>query len=505
MNIAQWLVRTAAFSPNSAALFLGAEEVADYAAFHARAAAGAAGLVGRGVGPADRIAIFMGNHPDWLVGFYAILMAGGVAVPINAKLHGREAAFILQDSGAALCLVDDAHRMVLASAGVSCPMVHPTALEARGGVLQDRAPDDPAWLFYTSGTTGRPKGVVITHGMLMAMALSYAVDVDTVCAEDTTLYAAPMSHGAGLYNFMHVRAGARHACPVSGGFDAEEVLDLAEHFGRCHMFAAPTMVKRLTQYARAKGRRGDGLRTIVYAGGPMYTADIIDAVDHFGPVFVQIYGQGECPMAITALSRSDVADRSHPDWRARLGSVGRAQSAVEVRIGDASGHDLGTRTQGEIMVRGTPVMAGYWNNPQATAKTLVDGWLMTGDIGEMDAAGYLTLHDRSKDVIITGGSNVYPREVEEVLLEHPQVNEASVIGAPHAEWGEEVIAFIVGDAPETALDALCLDRIARFKRPKRYVRLAELPKNNYGKVLKTALRSRLEGDSRLADDQDAIG
>ena len=151
-------------------------------------------------------------------------------------------------------------------------------------------------------------------------------------------------------------------------------------------------------------------------------------------------------------------------------------------------------TTGEIMVRGATVMPGYWNNPAATAKTLRGGWLMTGDIGYLDAAGYLTLQDRSKDVIITGGSNVYPREVEEVLLRHPQLAEVSVVGAVHAEWGEEVVAFIVGEASDAELDALCLDHIARFKRPKRYVRVVELPKNNYGKVLKTELRARLRGD-----------
>jgi len=258
------------------------------------------------------------------------------------------------------------------------------------------------------------------------------------------------------------------------------------------MFAAPTMVKRLTDGARALGRSGDGLRTIVYAGGPMYTADIIDAVDHFGPVFVQIYGQGECPMGITALPRACVADRDHPNWRGRLGSVGRAQSAVEVRIGDADARPVAHGVAGEIMVRGQTVMPGYWNNPGATEAALKDGWLMTGDVGMMDDEGFVTLQDRSKDVIITGGSNVYPREVEEVLLEHAGVIEASVIGRAHADWGEEVVAFIVGQAPEAELDALCLSRIARFKRPKSYISVESLPKNNYGKVLKTELRLLLK-------------
>jgi long-chain acyl-CoA synthetase len=230
----------------------------------------------------------------------------------------------------------------------------------------------------------------------------------------------------------------------------------------------------------------------------MYRADIEEAVDWFGPKFVQIYGQGECPMAITALSRADVADRDHPRWRERLASVGRAQSAVEVAIGDAEGRPLPPGESGEIMVRGAPVMPGYWNAPEATAKTLKDGWLMTGDVGSLDADGYLTLADRSKDVIISGGTNIYPREVEEVLLTHPDVHEVSVVGRPSAEWGEDVVAFVVTAPGATldpaALDAHCLSQMARFKRPKDYVALPELPKNNYGKVLKTDLRERLKGE-----------
>ena len=255
----------------------------------------------------------------------------------------------------------------------------------------------------------------------MTMSLSYLADVDPVGADDAVLYAAPMSHGAGIYNMVHVLMGARHICPPSGGFEEAEIFDLARHFGNVQMFAAPTMVKRMTQIARATGETGEGLRSVVYAGGPMYLADIIEAVDHFGPIFIQIYGQGEAPMGITALSRHDVADRTHPRWKERLASVGRAQSAVEVKIGDAEGRELPRGQAGEIMVRSDVVMPGYWQNPEATEKTIRDGWLLTGDVGFMDEDGYVTMQDRSKDMIISGGTNIYPREVEEVLLTHPAV------------------------------------------------------------------------------------
>ncbi len=503
MNIGVWLHRQALARPHRPALFAGREMVADYAAFAERAARVAGWLVARGIGPGDRVAIFMKNAPDYLVAQYGIWFAGAAAVPVNAKLHAREVAFILSDSGAKLTFVSpglaEGLAEGLAAAGTACRLVEVPGAEWRRALAADpvaapvaRAPDDLAWLFYTSGTTGRPKGVIITHRMLAVVSLAYFADVDAAHEDDAALYAAPMSHGAGLYNMLHVLVGARHVCPPSGGFDPAEILDLARHHGRVHMFAAPTMVKRLTAAAMAAGERGEGLRTIVYGGGPMYLADIEQAVAHFGPVFVQIYGQGECPMGITALGRAELADRDHPSWRARLASVGRAQAPVEVRIGGPDGAALPPGETGEIMVRGDAVMPGYWNNPEATRNTLRDGWLMTGDIGFMDSQGYVTLRDRSKDVIITGGANVYPREVEEVLLTHPQLREVSVIGSPHPDWGEEVVAFVVGEAREADLDRLCLDNIARFKRPRRYIFLPELPTNNYGKVLKTELRKLLE-------------
>ncbi|SMX30317.1 Long-chain-fatty-acid--CoA ligase [Pelagimonas phthalicica] len=503
MNIAHWLARQAQIAPDQPALHLGTEPVADYGGFDRAARCFAAALSARGIAAGDRVALFMKNVPDYLIAQYGAWYAGAAVVPINAKLHPRETARILENAGASLCVT---------SPGLSDGLSDLTAvpLVETGGEGWDemlaytptpeicfRAPDDLAWLFYTSGTTGRPKGVMMTHRMLMVMSDCYQSDIERVRPQDAAIYGAPLSHGAGIYNMMHVRAGARHVFPPSGGFDPAEVLDLAAHFGGVHMFMAPTMVQRLTRFAKEAGRDGQGLRSIIYAGGPMYNADIIEAVDHFGPVFAQIYGQGECPMGITALPHAFVSDRSHPHWRDRLGSVGRAQSAVELRIADEAGHDLPAGMVGEIMVRGDTVMPGYWQNPEATAKTLRDGWLWTGDMGMMDAEGFVTLKDRSRDMLISGGSNIYPREVEEALLEHPLVSEVAVIGRQHPEWGEEVVAFVVTNAnvDEAALDDHCLARIARFKRPKTYLFVPELPKNNYGKVLKTSLREKLAASS----------
>ncbi len=505
MNFAEWLIRTATRTPEAPALMRGEAVVADYANFARRAAAIGGALQTRGIGKGDRVAIFMTNRTEYLEAMYGTWFAGAAVVPINGKLHQKEAAWIIENATARFAFVSDDIGAGLGDAiGAEAPPIvsadDPEFAAMRGTtplpepVEMER--DDLAWLFYTSGTTGKPKGVMMSCGNIAAMALSYMVDADPVEPEDAILYAAPMSHGAGIYNFMHVMRGARHVVPESGGFDATEILDLALRLGNVSMFAAPTMVRRLVDEAKATGRTGEGLKTVVYAGGPMYLADIIEAVEVMGPRFVQIYGQGECPMAITALSRHDVGDRTHPRWQERLASVGVAQSVVRVRIVDEEGRELPRGETGEIVVKGAPVMLGYWQNAEATAKTIRNGWLWTGDMGRMDADGYVTLQDRSKDMIISGGSNIYPREVEEVILTHPDVHEVAVVGRPDPEWGEVVVAFVAACEGATidpsALDALCLDRIARFKRPKDYIAVTALPKNNYGKVLKTELRAALK-------------
>ena len=227
----------------------------------------------------------------------------------------------------------------------------------------------------------------------------------------------------------------------------------------------------------------------------MYVADALQALERFGPRFAQIYGQGECPMTITTLSKQDIANRNHPRWADRLASAGRPYACVEVIVADGHDQPLRYGETGEVLCRGDVVMPGYWRDREASAATLRGGWLDTGDVGAFDAEGYLALKDRSKDVIISGGSNIYPREVEEILLEHTRVREASVIGRSDPEWGEVVVAYVVGDADRAELDALCLKGIARFKRPKDYVFVSALPKNNYGKVLKSQLRE-LDAEQR---------
>ena len=336
MNMVEWLHRAASLHPTKPAILSGSKVLATYAEFRARTCQLAAGLRDRyTVHPGDRVGLFLSNHPSYLEILYAVWQLGAVVVPINYKLHAREAGYILENSGAKLVFVggpeaflnhEDAVPSGTALVDVSS-VAYQGIFDEAEGVLRavPRSQDDLAWLFYTSGTTGRPKGVMMSHGNIQTMALSYFADVDDVRQEDTILYAAPMSHGAGIYNFMHVLKASTHCVPESGGFDPAEILALSRELGSVHMFAAPTMVKRLVEEAKQKGSDGEGIRTIVYGGGPMYVADILEATEVMGARFVQIYGQGECPMCITSLSRELVMDRSHDNWKARLGrSDGRS-------------------------------------------------------------------------------------------------------------------------------------------------------------------------------------
>jgi long-chain acyl-CoA synthetase len=495
MNLALWLQRAGLSHGDRPALGYGTKVLRNYNETASRAARLAGALRQKfGLQPGERVAIAAKNCPDYVELMFGIWHAGLAAVPANAKLHGRELGYILDHSGARVCFASQGldteiaayapktlqHLVTIGSGDYQALFASdPIAVSPCSG-------DDLAWLFYTSGTTGRPKGAMLTHRVLAAVSFAYASEVDPTIPGDVLLHAAPMSHGSGLYLMGNVMRLGVNVVPESGSFEADEVLALFDAWPGTSMFAAPTMVKRLVECPAPCNPAN--IRTIVWGGAPMYVADALQTIERFGPRFAQIYGQGESPMTITVLSKQEIADRNHPRWAERLGSAGRPFAGVEVMVADADDRALPAGETGEILCRGDVVMPGYWANPDATAATLRGGWLHTGDVGAFDADGYLTLKDRSKDVIISGGSNIYPREVEEILLEHERVREVSVIGRPDPEWGEVVVAYVVGDADRSELDAMCLDGIARFKRPKDYVFVSALPKNNYGKILKTELR-----------------
>jgi long-chain acyl-CoA synthetase len=472
VNIAHLLQQSARRLPGEPAIAVGGKVFCSYGSLSRRAARLAAGITKKfNLQPGDRVALGMKNCPQYWELLFACWHAGLAAVPMNAKLHAKEFEYISGNCGAKACFFEPKDF---------------ADLDGEPRPPAETGPDDLAWLFYTSGTTGVPKGAMLTHRNLLFATQAYFADIDRLGPGDAILHAAPLSHGSGLYGLPHFAAGAVNVIPESGGFDVAEVFELLERWPNASFFAAPTMIVRLL--ASPAARRPAKLKTITYGGGPMYVADALRAIDLFGPRLYQLFGQGEAPMTITGLPQSHHADKTH------LETCGFARTGVEVRVVNADDAELPPGELGEIVTRSDCVMRGYWQNPAATAAALRGGWLHTGDVGSMDERGFLTIRDRSKDMIISGGSNIYPREIEEVLLRHPGVAECSVVGRAHAEWGEEVVAFVVlkdKNLKMEDLDALCLCNIARFKRPKVYRFVDSLPKNNYGKVLKTELRKRL--------------
>ncbi|WP_123027198.1 acyl-CoA synthetase [Mycolicibacterium stellerae] len=487
MNLFTLLDQAAARFGDRGAVYRGEQQLLTWAQLRDRSLRLAGSL--RGLGPGARVAVASENSPEIIELMFGVWATECVYLPINYKLHPREMQQILDDAGAALLFASPKIAADLAPVTdtpleVIGAQPYGSRLAAEPAEPPSTDPAELAWLFYTSGTTGRSKGAMLSHRNLMAMTVAHLADFDSPDENCSLVHGAPMSHGSGLYIPPYVLRGARQVIPASAAFEPEEFLDLCDRHPGCSAFLAPTMVQRLVQTGRPCPRN---LRTVVYGGGPMYVDSLKKAMAAFGPIFVQLYGQGEAPMTITGLRRSDHMGADDTI----LGSVGHARSGVDVAVLRDDGRRAAIGEIGEIVCRGDVVMAGYWRNPEATAATLQNGWLHTGDMGSFDERGYLTLRDRSKDVVISGGSNIYPREVEEALLEHPGVVEAGVVGAKDEEWGEVVVAYIVGDVEPAELDVHLLERIARFKRPKRYEFIDELPKNSYGKVLKRSLRERL--------------
>jgi long-chain acyl-CoA synthetase len=517
MNTALLLQRTARLHPTLTATALGGRPVRTYAALLAEVRALAGGLARAGLRPGDRVALFMANRPVYVELLLAIWWQGLAAVPINAKLHRREAAEILADSGARLLFCCARTRADVAGLETGIDGLEqvieagtPGFERLRAGEPAAEAPaeagdDDLAWLFYTSGTTGRPKGAMTTHRNLIHMVQGYLTDIDAITPGAALIHAAPLSHGSGLYLLPFLAQGGVQVLPPSTGFEPGEFFEIAAAWPEASVFAAPTMVARLTAAAAKLRPPGATLRTIVYGGGPMFFDDLQAAIRVFGPIFAQLYGQGEAPMTITAMSRTLFRRAVEAGDEAYLRTVGAPHLGTELRIRREDGSEAAVGEIGEITVKSPTVMAGYWNHPEASANTIVDGWLLTGDLGKVDARGLLKLEGRSKETIISGGSNIYPIEVENLLMSHPQVLEAAVVGLPDPEWGEVVAAFVV-PAPGAVdlaalLDRHCLAGIARFKRPKIYHFRDSLPKNAYGKILKRVLVEALGRDAGAGKDR----
>lgn len=509
MNLSMLLTKTARIFPEKAALIHGERQVT-YARFNARANRLANALGRLGLRQGDNVAILQYNYPETFESLFACFKCGIGAVPINFRLHPKEFAFIIDHSEAKAVILSPEFNESIMEVRDRIPGArHLITIDGAGGELLDYeslieneeeecvdaevSPDDLAWLFYTSGTTGMPKGAMLTHRNLLAMSMNFYADIAPgFTPEDVVLHAAPLSHGSGLYGLPNIGKGATNVILASKSFDPELVCRTIETHRVTNMFAAPTMIRMLIDHPAVDRCDVSSLRSLNYGGAPMLVEDLKKAIEKLGPCLVQLFGQGESPMTISYLPHWAHKPFGSPEEIKRLASAGFARTDVEVKILDESDNPLPTGKIGEIVTRSDLVMKGYWKNPEATADTIKNGWLHTGDVGYLDENGYLFIMDRSKDMIISGGENIYPREIEEVLVQHPAVREVSVIGVPDPKWGEAIKAVVSLNsgmsATEQELIDFCKDNIASYKKPKSVDFIDDLPKSNYGKILKRELR-----------------
>ncbi|MCG6879627.1 MAG: long-chain fatty acid--CoA ligase [Deltaproteobacteria bacterium] len=511
MNVSQLLTKSARTFPEKLALVHGKKKLT-YAQFDARVNKLANALSNLGIERGDNVAVLQYNYPETLESMFACFKSGCGAVPINFRLHPKECAFIIDHSEAKAVIVSGEFNEAIVEIRDRIPNVRHliTLSGAQGEILDyeellsvetdrfrdaDVHPDDLAWLFYTSGTTGMPKGAMLTHRNLVAASMNFYADIcPGFGPDDVVLHAAPLSHGSGIYALPNIGKAATNVILASKSFDAELIFQTIQEYRVTNMFAAPTMIKLMVESPAVDKYDHGSLKALNYGGAPMLVEDLKQAMAKLGPCLVQLFGQGESPMTITYLPHGDHLRDGSPDQMKRLSSAGFPRTDVEVEIFDGNDKELPPGETGEIVTRSDLVMKGYWRNPEATRETVKNGWLHTGDMGYMDEKGYLFLMDRSKDMIISGGENIYPREIEEVLIRHEAVREVAVIGIPDHKWGEAikaVVALLPGQsATEEELIAFCRDNIASYKKPKSVDLVSELPKNNYGKILKRDLRAR---------------
>jgi len=516
MNVSHFLTRAAERYPDRPA-WVDAQRVVTFRQAADRVGRLARALLSLGGQPGDRVGLLMPNCPEGLEAILGPIQAGMAAVPMNIRLHPDEHAYMLNDSGAFALIagaefrshvgrmrerLETVKHFVFTGPGGGEDLGYESLLGRQASAASGPAieAEDLSWIFYTSGTTGHPKGAMLTHRVLITMAEQFLLDIDPAVSTDVLLHAAPITHGSGLSMFHHLARGSASAFPAVQFFDPVGIFEAIQRHRATTMFLVPTMINMLLGSPERNRYDLSSLKTVFYGGAPMYVEQLAEALRVFGPIFVQVFGQGEAPMTCTSLPKDEHVTGGDPVMLRRLGSAGRATTAVQVRIVDEADRPVPPDTLGEIVVRGDLVMKGYWNKPEATAEALRGGWLHTGDIGSLDPDGYLYISDRKKDMIISGGSNIYPREIEEVICQHPAVFEVSVIGVPDQKWGEAVKALVVLRPGESATEALliehCKRHLASYKKPQSVEFLPGLPKNAYGKVLKRELRDRYWADRR---------
>lgn len=508
MNLAGFLAQTARRLPDAPGLIWG-DTHWTWRDIDARAGRLAHALVHRfGLQKGDRVLVQAPNCNQMFESQWACFRAGLVWVPVNARLAPDEVAWLGQASGARGIIVHGDYPDHAAALRAACPDIVADISIAGGagadfdavvagaeGALPPVAVtrDDPCWFFFTSGTTGRPKAAVLTHGQMAFVVTNHLCDLMPGTTQaDASLVVAPLSHGAGVHQMTQVARGAVTVLPAGTRLDPSEVWALVALHRITNAFTVPTILKLLVEHPAVHDHDHSSLRHLIYAGAPMYRADQVRILQTLGPVIVQYFGLGEVTGNITVLPRSE---HSTDDAIARPGTCGFARTGMEVQIQDDAGAEVQPGVTGEICVTGPAVFAGYHDNPEATAKAFRDGWFRTGDLGHMDAQGFVYITGRASDMYISGGSNIYPREIEEKILTHPQISEVAVLGVPDPVWGEVGWAVCVAEpgADTGAIDlAAWLDgKMARYKLPRRVIFWEGLPKSGYGKITKKMVAEEL--------------
>ncbi|WP_234854510.1 acyl-CoA synthetase [Paracoccus everestensis] len=510
MNLATFLAQAARRDPEGVALVMG-DARWTWAEWNARTDALAHALQTRfGLQKGDRVMCQSQNCMEMMQAMFAVWRAGGVWVPANFRQTPDEVAYLTQASGATLMFCNAGFPGHAAACGVTTlafgqadfgPDVTAITAEHMGQRPQvapvDR--DDPCWFFFTSGTTGRPKASVLTHGQMAFVVTNHLADLmPGLTAEDASLVVAPLSHGAGVHQLTQVARGVKTILLPSERFDVAQVWDLVREWRVSTMFTVPTILKLLVEHPSTAQADTSSLRYVIYAGAPMYRVDQQRALRTLGPVLVQYFGLGEVTGNITVLPAHLHQAEDGPT--ARIGTCGHARTGIEIQIQDDRGHEVAPGETGEICCIGPAVFAGYYDNPDANAKSFRDGWFRTGDLGHMDEGGFVYITGRQSDMFISGGSNVYPREIEEKILTHPAISEVAVLGVPDPLWGEIGWAVCVANTPvaEEDLAAFLNGKLSRYKMPKRFLFWDALPKSAYGKITKKMIREELEARGMIA-------
>ncbi len=488
LNLASIVTESAARAPEAVAVRLAPIELT-YAELDDRSARLATLLREKGVEQGDRVGVMLPNVLEFPIAYYGVLRAGGVVVPMNVLLKRREIAFYLEDSGARLLLAWHGFaaeaRDGAADAGVELIEVEP---EAFAELLGDCEPttalagtdeEDTAVILYTSGTTGKPKGAELTHFNLSRNSDIASRTTSDVKAGDVVLGALPLFHSFGQTVSMNASLRVGATLTLLPKFDPGEALEIMQRDEVTHFYGVPTMYGALLHHPGREGYDTSTLRICITGGASMPVEVLRGFEEEFGCELLEGYGLSET---------SPVACVNHPGRPRKPASIGTPIEEVEMKVVDENDEEVPQGEVGEIVVRGHNVMKGYWQRPEATEEAMRGDWFHTGDMARVDEDGYYFIVDRKKDLIIRGGYNVYPREVEEVLYEHPKIREAAVLGVPHDEWGEEIGAAVVlheGEelAPEEVGEYV-KERIAAYKYPRVVWFLDDLPKGPTGKILK---------------------